>query len=845
MVFNQKALSFVFYAVILMLPFRGTSQEAYFVDGFHGGIWGHYPEGYTSYMLSLLDEHPEWKLNLEIEPETWDRARRIDTASYSRMARYLNTPSSENPVEYVNPSYGQSYFYNISGESVIRQFSYGIEMLKEHFPGIAFKTYSTEEPCFTSALPQILKSFGIQYASLKNPNTCWGGYTAAHGGELVNWVGPDGTGIPAVPRYEIESLKPGSTWETIGNANSPEYIHAALDYGITHPIGMCLQDAGWKWGPWLKGEHYKPSTYTTWRNYFENIVDPGASIPDWKFSQEDIRVSLVWGSQVLQKIAQQVRTAENNMVQGEKIASMQYLLQGMDYPENSLDQAWQELLLAQHHDCWIVPYNTSKGTSWAEKVVKWTATANAATTEIKAREKASGETYLKVYNTLGFPRDEFVQLTLPEGYTPAETTVLDSEGKVVDSQAAGTTKVAIRFRAEVPSFGYRTYQLKKGKSDPQDGGLVTTLTSGNLVLESELYRLELDSQSGAITSLIAKKLDHKEYVDTGSGYPFNTLSGNFYEMDGRHSNLEKKAQFRILEEGPHMAQVAVETELVGHPVTQIITLTEGEPRIDFTLSIDWQNNVGIGKFKEKDFESTNLEKAFYNDQYKLLSLFPLNLGEQRLYKNAPYDVLESKLEDTFFDRWDAIKHNIILNWVDITDGKGEYGCALLSDHTTSYTHGKDFPLGLTIQYSGIGLWGRDYRIEGPTKIQYSLIPHKGAWQEAGIWQEGERVNEPLQVLPIEKPSRAKKESLISVGSKDWVLSSVYKEGRDLMVRVFNAGGPQQTADIRFGFDPGQVRLVALNGEETQTLGVEKKQGGHDISLEIPPFGFRTIKLTPP
>src|SRR5690606_36010578 len=114
---------------------------------------------------SLLDEHPEWKLNLEIEPETWDRARRIDTASYSRMARYLNTPSSENPVEYVNPSYGQSYFYNISGESVIRQFSYGIEMLKEHFPGIAFKTYSTEEPCFTSALPQILKSFGIQYAS--------------------------------------------------------------------------------------------------------------------------------------------------------------------------------------------------------------------------------------------------------------------------------------------------------------------------------------------------------------------------------------------------------------------------------------------------------------------------------------------------------------------------------------------------------------------------------------------------------------------------------------------------------------------------------------------------------
>ena len=80
-------------------------------------------------------------------------------------------------VEFTNPTYAQPYCYNISGESIIRQFQYGIAKINKHFPGVTFTTYSVEEPCFTSCLPQILKLFGFKYAVLKCPNTCWGGYT--------------------------------------------------------------------------------------------------------------------------------------------------------------------------------------------------------------------------------------------------------------------------------------------------------------------------------------------------------------------------------------------------------------------------------------------------------------------------------------------------------------------------------------------------------------------------------------------------------------------------------------------------------------------------------------------
>src|SRR5258708_34023356 len=122
--------------------------------------------------------------------------------------------------------------------------------LRHDFGGLIFSTYSSEEPCFTSALPQILRSYGFKYASLKNPNPWWGGYTRAYGGELVDWIGPDGSRILTVPRYATETLKPHSTWETIAANNSVAYVLGALRAGIGHPVGMCLQDAGWANGPW-------------------------------------------------------------------------------------------------------------------------------------------------------------------------------------------------------------------------------------------------------------------------------------------------------------------------------------------------------------------------------------------------------------------------------------------------------------------------------------------------------------------------------------------------------------------------------------------------------------------
>jgi alpha-mannosidase len=834
-------------AFLLILPLFLQAQQAYFVDGFHGGIWGHYPLNYTTYIVNQLKIHPDWKINLEIEPETWDRESLSDPESFKALQAYLLDNSSGTRAEYVNPTYGQPYLFNISGESMIRQFAYGIKKLNSHFPGLIYTTYSSEEPCFTSALPKVLIGLGYKYASLKNPNTCWGGYTRAFGQGLVNWISSDGSSIITSPRYAIEGLKPGSTWETIASNNSDEYITAALKDGINMPVGMCLQDAGWRMGPWLKGQHYQPTAYTTWRYYFENAAGK-EKVTDWKFNQEDILTSLVWGSQVLQKIAQQVRMVENKIVQSEKIATINRIDRQLAYPENAFDTGWRKLMLSQHHDCWIVPYNGSNGDTWADKVKAWTSATNAICDSI-TYENASNlaglnNAYLKVYNTNGKPRFDWVKYTLPTGIAKG-IQVLNAQNKEVPSQLLQAEHVVI-FKAAVPAFGYAVYKIKTvQKPEHKPSGNVSILSNGDCILESDMYKIHFSkTNGGTIQSLVAKFAANKEFVDGHSPRKFNELRGNFYKKGGFLSSIQNPAKISVLESGPFQSSIKIEGLIAGSPFSQVVTLRNGERKIHMRLNINWQLNERVGEYEETHYQSGSLRKAFYDDRFKLLTQFPLALKNQQVYKNAPFDVMQSHLEDTYFNSWDSIKNNIILDWVDVTSGDKKYGLAVFTDHTTSYTHGANAPLGLTMLYSGQGLWGRDYKVEGPTEINYHLLPHRGTWQKAGLEEERVRISEPLVAVPVQLLPRTSPMSYVELLSPHWVISACYMEGKDIYMRIYNTGSNQSVGKVKVSFKLLQAALVDLKSRKISDIPLKSLGANQsELELKLAPFGFKTLKIS--
>jgi len=167
--------------------------------------------------------------------------------------------------------------------------------------------------------------------------------------------------------------------------------------------------------------------------------------------------------------------------------------------------------------------------------------------------------------------------------------------------------------------------------------------------------------------------------------------------------------------------------------------------------------------------------------------------------------------------------------------------AVFTDHTTNYTHGQDFPLGLDIQYSGMGLWGRDHKITGPTTINYALVPHAGKWDKAGIQQQSNNWNEPLMAVATTVRPKLSGNSLVNVPT-GYEVSAINFDGNDMLVRIFNTGAGIKRK-ITFSCNADKVILSELDGRAGQTLPSAKlKDGGLSTSIAMPKFGIRTIRL---
>ncbi|MFD1769808.1 glycoside hydrolase family 38 N-terminal domain-containing protein [Sphingobacterium suaedae] len=848
----NQIVKFLTSIVLLAAPPMLYAQKPYFADGYHGGIYGHYPLWVTGFMASKLSSHPEWRVGLEIEPETWDTVRIRDPHGYSRFSEL----AAGSRVDFTNPTYAQPYCYNISGESIIRQFEYGMRKISGHFPGVQYHTYAVEEPCFTSSLPQLLRQFGFRYAVLKCPNTCWGGYTAAFGGELVNWTGPDGTSILSVPRYASEDLEENSTWQTTAWDNSTDFIQAAYTQGIQNPVGMCYQDAGWKNGPWLgTGDAIKNgSTYVTWTEYMEKISS-GKTDLDWRLSQEDIHVNLMWGSQALQRIAQNVRRAENSIIMAEKIAAMAALENGYLPEDKYVREAWRTLMMAQHHDSWIVPYNKLNGEqTWEQAVNSWTDTCTSLSDTIvkgavASYSKNSVHTddlgHIRIFNTVATQRSEVVRVELPKKFPRKGISVQNSKGIELPykiEQDRG--QIWLTFRADLAGLGYATYALRKTVSNPakDERAQVKIAEDGRYVIENDMYRMTLDpTKGGTITSLRAKFAGGKELVEGKGEYGFNEVSGHFYDLGKTFSSMESDARISVLQDDRFAIKIKVEGSVASHPLTQFITLQAGRRRIDLELDINWKGNVGIGEYRQQQSWTDN-RRAYTDDRFKLKVLFSSTLSKAELYKNAPFDVCRSSQKNTFFGTWDSIKHNVILNWVDLVQDNGAFGMALFSDHTTSYIYGEGYPLGLTAQYSGSGLWGVDYKISAPLRMRYALVPHQGRWDSAGIAMESARWNEPL----ISRYGRGFQErDRTIVCSSDTGLeipAMKVEENGDLLLRLYNAQEGSRTHRLTLGFPVQAIAEELLNG---QTIGmVRATQMGENTSLSVdmPSHGIKTLRI---
>jgi alpha-mannosidase len=424
-------------------------------------------------------------------------------------------------------------------------------------------------------------------------------------------------------------------------------------------------------------------------------------------------------------------------------------------------------------------------------------------------------------------------------------------GRGAENSDTSINAATLLFKGRIPAFGWSTYKVRSKQEPPAAStakGIHTAVESdGSVTVESDLYRIRFDArQGGAIGSLLSKSLG-KEFC--AQAKRMNELRGYFIAQQKWCSSADSAAQIEVLEPGPLRATVRISDSVGGCKFRSTAVIVQGQERIDFHTVFQFDEDTWIGDpWDIKPQDRRKERRRSSNDgRWKLQAVFPAALDDCAVDKNSAFDVCRSRNASTHFQRWDEIKHNIITNWVDVFDAKQDLGLALFSDRTTAYSFGEGDPLGLILGWGWeAGYWWGKCPLRGEQESSYSIVPHRGLWNEAELWQQNARAEEPIVAQWMESApgGAAVEHSYLCLTPAEAVLSAVCVNGENLEVRVFHAQDRAGAFQLRFGFPVSRAELIELDGRMATKLPVTRAEDGQWlVNVEVPGFGLRTVRAS--
>jgi alpha-mannosidase len=357
----------------------------------------------------------------------------FDGVGYERMAAEcpevlarLAEAVAEGILEPVGGSWGQPYGLFQGGESNVRQLTVGARAVLRHLK-VRPQTFWEEEFWFFPQLPQLLDGCGYTGANLFFQWTWHTPEIPAEPYSLILWQGLDGTTLPTLPRNGLnlhqwpEDFDPMLESPLLHALEQP--VLAQWLELLPSPDWMCRSEVLL---PRLKELaqdsrfDFRPRTLSTL------IAELDVSLaPTRAYSLED-----VWHGMSLGKNADRIPRAslrgERSLLQAEILATLTGML-GRPYPSWDvyptweIDEAWRELLAAQHHDnheceglCGYIGMDSfDKAHKMAERI--------SARSLLGIAQRLSPENgALVVANPLPWPRD----VILPDGLVVREVPAL-------------------------------------------------------------------------------------------------------------------------------------------------------------------------------------------------------------------------------------------------------------------------------------------------------------------------------------------------------------------------------------------------------------------------------------
>ncbi|GIV83095.1 MAG: hypothetical protein KatS3mg052_0102 [Candidatus Roseilinea sp.] len=285
----------------------------------------------------------------------------FDAIGYEKLAAEspeglaeLRRAVQQGQIEVVGASYGQPYGLFHGGESNIRQRIFGVRTVMRLL-GVRPRTFWEEEFDFFPQLPQILKGAGYEYASLFFQ---WTWHTPVMPTERVSavwWEGLDGSQLLTAPRNALNLHQWPEDFE--GLLESPQLCEMKLPLILQwlelmpSPDWMCRSEVILPPLRALLADprfDIRPVTLSEFLESAREVATPR------RYALDDVfhGVSLGKNGDRMRRFS---RASEHQLLAAESISAMAGFF-GRPYPSWDvypvweLEEAWRELLAAQHHD---------------------------------------------------------------------------------------------------------------------------------------------------------------------------------------------------------------------------------------------------------------------------------------------------------------------------------------------------------------------------------------------------------------------------------------------------------------------------------------------------------------
>jgi alpha-mannosidase len=753
------------------------------------------------------------------------------------------------------------------GESLVRQLLTGMPYFKKKF-GVDVKIgWNPDSFGYSWQLPQIYKRSGVDY--FVTQKISWND-TTQFPYKLFQWEAPDGSRVLTYfPHDYVNPIDPvqDSGYIAEDTPLCSGFKQQMLLYGMgDHGGGPTRQmlDAAMRWLHSPKAA-FPTLKMSTAQEFFDEVNANLASLnlPVWA---SELYLQYHRGTYTTQaESKRRIRESEVLLLKSEKFCSLA-MLEGRGYPQRIFEDCWRRVCFDQFHDMMA---GSGIRVNYVDEAESMEFVRDTLTPELDGSlgHLAAGidtrgpGMAVVVFNPLSWQRTDVAEAEVRLPGPVAHIEVRDPEGNVMPcaevSRDDSTTTVHLRFLARaVPAVGYKVFHFV---STDSPRAAESTLKANGLAMENEFLRVEVDSTTGCVSSLISKKDGsnilrqggHGNLLETFVDKPEQYEAWNIgWPYEQTKTELLEPEEVNLVENTPIRAVIRVRKKFQNSSFIQNICMYPEIARADVHMHADWHEH-----------------------QIMLKVAFPLAIQPLNATYEIPYGTIErpaiphvpGKPPVPFTEATEIKKgpkpYDPLLaqeaefevcaqRWGDLSE-QGR-GFSLLNACKFGYDTVEPGTIRLTLLRSPESPEpSKDphhlFDDQGPHDFTYSMYPHAGGWREGGTERAGYELNYPLVSQPVEahEGQLASSHSFASIEPANVILTAIKKAEDDnsVIFRFYEFEG--KDSQVTLTLPEAATAAVETNLMEKEENPLSLGEGGRQISTSIGHYEIKTVKVTFP